>query len=105
MLNEIAKIIENLRLKPSDLKIYSLLLERELSVKEIANELNLSTRFVRERLKELCKREIISRRLVERGWIGYAYRAEDPKKVVSNIKKQLISEIGKIEAILGIQIS
>jgi len=41
--------------------------KKELSVREIAKELNLSTRFVREGLKELHRRGIIRRRLVENG--------------------------------------
>jgi len=42
MLKEVARIIESVKLKPSDLRIYSLLEKRELSVREIAKELNLS---------------------------------------------------------------
>ncbi|MDK2877109.1 MAG: hypothetical protein PWQ22_1519 [Archaeoglobaceae archaeon] len=89
MLKEVSKILDSLKLKPSDLRIYNLLLAKnELSVREIAKELNLSTRFVRERLKELHKRGrlkelhkrgIVKRRVIENGWIGYVYRAEDPK--------------------------
>ncbi len=101
MLREVIKILEGLDLKPSDHRIYTLLLERkELSVREIAKELNLSTRFVRERLRELHRRGIIRRRLVEKGWIGYVYGAEDPKVVVARIKSHLLSEFAKLEKIL-----
>lgn len=101
MLKEVAKIIESLKLKPSDLRIYNLLLEKqELSVKEIAKELNLSTRFVRERLRDLHRRGIIKRKLVERGWIGYVYRAEEPRVVINRIKNHLLSEFGKLEKVL-----
>lgn len=100
MLKEIAKIIESIKLKPSDLRIYELLLEnRELSVKEIAKELNLSTRFVRERLRELHRKGIITRRLIDRGWIGYVYRAEEPKVVITRIKNYLLAEFGKLEKV------
>jgi predicted DNA-binding transcriptional regulator len=45
---DIEKILENLKFKPSDAKIYSLLLEKgEMRVSEIAEELDLSARFVR----------------------------------------------------------
>lgn len=101
MLKDVVKILESLKLKPSDLRIYNLLLEKpELSVREIAKELNLSTRFVRERLKELHKRGIIKRKLVERGWIGYVYGAEEPKVVVAKIKSHLLAEFGKLEKVL-----
>ncbi|MEM4156042.1 MAG: transcriptional regulator [Archaeoglobaceae archaeon] len=101
MLREIAKIIESLKLKPSDLRIYYLLLEKpELSVKEISKELNLSTRFVRERLRDMHKKGIINRKLVERGWIGYVYGAEEPKVVVARVKSYLLAEFRKLEKIL-----
>ncbi|MEM0302844.1 MAG: transcriptional regulator [Archaeoglobaceae archaeon] len=101
MLKDVVKILESLKLKPSDLRIYNLLLEKpELSVKEIAKELNLSTRFVRERLRELHRMGIIKRKLVEKGWIGYVYGAEEPKVVVARIKNHLLAEFGKLENIL-----
>ncbi|MCQ4153485.1 MAG: transcriptional regulator [Archaeoglobi archaeon] len=100
MLKEVAEILESLKLKPSDLRIYSLLEKRELSVREIAKELNLSTRFVRERLRDLHRKGIVRRRLVENGWIGYVYRAEDPKVVVARVKNYLLSEFGRLEKIL-----
>lgn len=97
MLDKIAEVIEKFRLKPSDLKIYSLLLGRQMSVSEISKELKLSSRFVRERLKYLCRRGILKRSLVERGWIGYVYTAEDPKVVLKSIKNQILSEFSKLE--------
>ncbi|TDA25561.1 MAG: transcriptional regulator [Archaeoglobi archaeon] len=100
MLKEVAEILESLKLKPSDLRIYSLLEKRELSVREIAKELNLSARFVRERLRDLHRKGIVRRRLVENGWIGYVYRAEDPKVVVARVKNYLLSEFGRLEKIL-----
>ncbi len=101
MLGELVKVFEKLKLKPSDVKIYSLLLNRELGVREIANELGLSTRFVRERLRELTKRGIVKRRLVEERWLGYRYAAEEPREVVKKIKTQILEEILKIEKMLG----
>ncbi|MCS7144921.1 MAG: transcriptional regulator [Archaeoglobaceae archaeon] len=101
MLKEVVKILDSLKLKPSDLRIYNLLREKpELSVKEIAKELNLSTRFVRERLRELHRKGIIKRKLVERGWIGYVYGAEEPKVVVARIKNHILNEFGKLEKVL-----
>jgi len=51
-------------------------------------------------LKELHRRGIIKRRLVEKGWIGYVYRAEDPREVVAKLKSQILAEFGKLEKIL-----
>lgn len=101
MLNELAKVFEKLKLKPSDIRIYSLLLNRELGVREIASELSLSTRFVRERLKELTSRGIVKRRLVEDKWLGYKYVAEEPREVIRKIRAQILDELLKLEKMLG----
>lgn len=100
MLLEIAQVLERLRVKPSDVKIYNLLRGRELGVREIAKELNFSTRFVRDRLRELTKRGIVKRRLVEQGWIGYKYTAEDPLEILRKFRAQLHEEFTKLEKTL-----
>ncbi len=97
MLLEIAELLERIKIKPSDVRIYNLLRNRELGVREIAKELNLSTRFVRDRLKELTMRGIVKRRLVEEGWIGYKYTAEDPVEVLKKLKAQLHEEFLRLE--------
>ena len=59
---DIGKILEDLKFKPSNAKIYSLLLEKGVvRVSEIAKELCLSARFVRDRLKDLCRKGIVKR--------------------------------------------
>ncbi|MFN3384653.1 MAG: winged helix-turn-helix transcriptional regulator [Archaeoglobaceae archaeon] len=100
MLLEIAELLERIRIKPSDVRIYNLLRNRELGVREIAKELNLSTRFVRDRLKELTRRGILKRRLVEEGWIGYKYTAEEPREVLNKLKAQLHEELLRLEKTL-----
>lgn len=100
MLLEIAEILERLRVRPSDVKIYNLLRGRELGVREIAKELNFSTRFVRDRLRELTKRGIVKRRLVEQGWIGYKYTAEDPLEILRKLRAQLHEEFLRVEKTL-----
>lgn len=102
MLLEIAEVLEKLKIRPSDVKIYNLLRGRELGVREIAKELNLSTRFVRDRLKELTKRGILKRRFVEEGWVGYKYTAEDPREVLRKFRLQLHEEFLRLEKALGV---
>ncbi|MCS7119306.1 MAG: transcriptional regulator [Archaeoglobaceae archaeon] len=101
MLTEIVELLEKVRLKPTDVRIYSLLQKKELGVREIARELGLSTRFVRERLKELTRRGIVKRRLVEERWLGYKYAAEEPKEVIRKIKSQIFEEFLRLEKALG----
>ena len=91
----IEKILENMKFKPSDSKIYSLLLEKgEMRVSEIAKELGLLARFVRDRLKDLSQKGIVKREIVKKEWIGYVYKAESPINVlkikIQNNKKSKI---------------
>lgn len=98
---DIEKILENLKFKPSDAKIYSLLLEKgEMRVSEIAKELDLSARFVRDRLKELCKKGIVKREIIKKGWIGYVYKAENPVNVLRELKSKIIKEIENLEKMI-----
>jgi len=69
-----------------------------MTVKEIAEELQLSTRIVRERLKRLVKEGIVGKKLIERGWIGYVYYAENPNKVAQAIKRKLLEVAGRIDS-------
>jgi len=95
---DIERIIEDLKFKPSDAKIYSLLLEKgEMRVSEIAKELDLSARFVRDRLKDLCRKGIVKREIVKKGWIGYIYKAENPINVLKELKSKIIKEIENLE--------
>jgi len=98
---DIENVLENMKFKPSDAKIYSLLLEKgEMRVSEIAKELDLSARFVRDRLKDLSQKGIVKREMVKKGWIGYVYRAENPIKVLRKLKSRMIEEIENLEKML-----
>ncbi len=100
MLDRVNTLIRQIQFHRSEVEIYHLLLRKgELTVREIAEELQLSTRIVRERLKRLLREGIVGRRLVDRGWIGYVYYAEDPKKVAKNIRSKLIEIAGMLEKV------
>ncbi len=87
---KILKAIKNLQIKPSEMSIYRILHEKgEMTVREIAEELQLSTRIVRIRLKKLVKEGFVKRRIIKRGWIGYVYFAETPEEVVKKIKDKM----------------
>ncbi|HID42969.1 MAG TPA: transcriptional regulator [Archaeoglobaceae archaeon] len=95
---EIGKVIESVKFKPSDAEIYSILLEKGgMTVSEIAKELDLSVRFVRDRLKRLYNQGIVTRELIKKGWIGYLYKAENPVKVFKKLKSKIIEEFENLE--------
>lgn len=98
---DIERILRDLNFKPSDVMIYSLLMEKgEMRVSEIANELDLSVRFVRDRLKDLCSKGIIKRKVVKKGWVGYVYRAENPADVLKRLKAKIIKEFENLEKLI-----
>ncbi len=98
---DLDKILKDLSFKPSDARIYSLLLEKgEMRVSEIAKELNLSVRFVRDRLKDLCNRGIVKKEVVKKGWLGYVYKAENPVEVLKKIKSKILKEFERLEETL-----
>jgi predicted DNA-binding transcriptional regulator len=68
-----------------------------MRVSEIAKELGLSVRFVRDTLKVLLKRGFVKREIVEKGWVGYVYSAEKPEKVLKEFKSSVLGEIERIE--------
>ncbi len=99
VLDKINPLLKQLQFNRSEVEIYKLLLRKgEMTVKEIAEELQLSTRIVRERLKRLVKEGIVGRKLIERGWIGYVYYAENPNKVAQAIKRKLLEVAGRIDS-------
>lgn len=99
VLDKINPLLKQLQFNRSEVEIYKLLLRKgEMTVKEIAEELQLSTRIVRERLKRLVKEGIVGKKLIERGWIGYVYYAENPNKVAQAIKRKLLEVAGRIDS-------
>ncbi len=99
---DVEKMLDEIRFKPSDVRIYSILLEKgEMRVSEIANELNLSARFVRDRLKELSNKGIVTREMIKKGWIGYVYKAENPRKVFRRLKSRIIEELENLEKLMN----
>ena len=101
VLESISRALKSLQFHQSEMKIYRILHERgEMTVKEIAEELQLSTRIVRMRLKRLLKEGFVRRRIVEKGWIGYAYTAEKPEEVIKKMKDKLHKVISNLEKLM-----
>ncbi len=95
---KIIRAIKKLQINPSEMRIYRTLHEKgEMTVREIADELQLSTRIVRMRLKKLVKEGFVKRRIIKKGWIGYVYFAEKPEEVVKKMKEKMYSIISGSE--------
>ncbi|WP_010477970.1 helix-turn-helix domain-containing protein [Thermococcus zilligii] len=92
-------LLRNLGLKKTELKVYRLLLEKErpMRITEIQKELGMSERSVREYVLNLYRKGILRRKLIEKGWLGYAYTAVSPVELLERIKENILQKIDELE--------
>ncbi|WP_456321817.1 helix-turn-helix domain-containing protein [Palaeococcus sp. (in: euryarchaeotes)] len=99
MHEKLESLLRSLGVKKSEIKIYKLLLEKEvpLRIKEIQREVGLSERSVRSHVLNLYKRGFLRRKLIEEGWLGYTYSAVSPSELLERLKENVIRKISEIE--------
>jgi len=85
ILTALSSTIKKFELTSSEIKIYSLLLKEQLTPRQIAKKLGLSERIVREKLKHLLELGLVERELINRGWVGYIYKAKAPKDALTSL--------------------
>lgn len=85
LLKALTNTLEKFELTSSEIRIYSLLLKEQLNPRQIAKKLDLSERIVREKLKHLLELGLVERELVNKGWLGYIYKAKAPKEALSSL--------------------
>jgi len=90
------------KFKRIELQIFGLLCqaERPLLVREIAENLKVSTRTIRKHIISLYRRGVVTRELVHRGWFGYAYKAITPPEVWSKFKRETEEAIKRVDALI-----
>ncbi|MBO8174291.1 MAG: winged helix-turn-helix transcriptional regulator [Thermococcus sp.] len=89
LLKALTDTLEKFELTNSEIKIYSLLLKEQLTPRQIAKKLNLSERVVREKLKHLLELGLVERELINRGWLGYIYKAKAPKEALNSLLSKM----------------
>ncbi|MCW7075890.1 MAG: helix-turn-helix domain-containing protein [Candidatus Syntropharchaeales archaeon] len=99
VLDIVNRLFERIGFPDTESRIYTLLLERKrpFSIREISEELGLSVRTVRERVRALCKKQLLKREVVEKKWLEYRYMAKSPKEVWAIIKNKLENAIDEVE--------
>lgn len=97
LLRSFTFLIEKFELTSSEIKIYSILLKENLTPRQISRKLGISERIVREKLKHLLELGMIDRELVNRGWIGYIYKAKDPKEALNTLFSKVEEVIRNLE--------
>lgn len=93
VLRALSAALGRFELTGSEIKIYSLLLREQLTPRQISKKLGMSERIVREKLKHLIELGLVERELINRGWLGYIYRAKAPKDALDSL-------LSKIEEII-----
>ncbi|AMM53803.1 helix-turn-helix domain-containing protein [Pyrococcus kukulkanii] len=97
ILRALSEVLKTFELGESEIKIYSLLQRESLTPRQIAKALGLSERIVREKLKHLLELGLVERTLVNRGWLGYVYRAKAPREALQEIFKRIESTLKALE--------
>ncbi len=89
LLKAFTNTLGKFKLTSSEIEIYSLLLQEQLTPRQIAKKLNLSERIVREKLKHLLELGLVERELINRGWLGYIYKAKAPKEALNSLLSKM----------------
>ena len=97
ILTALSSTIKKFELTSSEIKIYSLLLKEQLTPRQIAKKLGLSERIVREKLKHLLELGLVERELINRGWLGYIYKAKAPKDALTSLLSKMEELIKSFE--------
>ncbi|WP_461867194.1 helix-turn-helix domain-containing protein [Thermococcus sp.] len=97
ILKALTVAIGKFELTGSEIRIYSLLLNEQLTPRQISKKLGLSERIVREKLKHLLELGLIERELINRGWLGYIYRARAPKEGLESLLSKMEEIIKSFE--------
>ena len=97
LLKALTNTLEKFELTSSEIRIYSLLLKEQLTPRQIAKKLGLSERIVREKLKHLLELGLIERELINRGWLGYLYKAKAPKEALNILLDKMEEFIKRFE--------
>lgn len=99
-LKRLNSLFRTFELTDSEIKIYTLLLKDALTPRQISRKLGVSERIVRERLRHLLNLGLVERNLVNKGWLGYVYRARPLKEAIEGIIKRLEEVEGEVEGLL-----
>ena len=83
-------IFNFLGFKDTEIKLYKLLLNKELTINQIKKQMKVTERTIREHIKDLLKKQLIVRKAVSRGKrLKYVYSSVSVKKAWQIIKEQV----------------
>lgn len=91
------------RFKKIELRIFNLLshADHPLLIREIADNLEVSTRTIRKHIISLYERGFVTRELVRRKWLGYAYKPISSSEVWSKLKEETEEAIKRVDELFS----
>jgi predicted transcriptional regulator len=96
-------ILGFLNFKPIEIKIYNLLLNSSLTIKQIENLLNLSERTIRKYIQRLDQEGLISKKVEEGKRLKYVYTAVPIQEACKKVKGKIQEILDEINRVLEIK--
>jgi len=94
LINIVLKFID---FKEAEIRLYNLLLDKEMTIAEIVRELKISERSVREHISKLYKKGFVNRKIVAENRLKYVYSSISPEIAWQMIKKNINAIINQID--------
>ena len=89
-------ILRFLNFKPTEIKIYNILLKSSLTIKQIEKQLNLSERTIRKYIKRLEQEGFINKRVKQGKRLKYIYNAVPIQEAWKNVKNKIQKNLEEI---------
>jgi len=96
-------ILGFLNFKPVEIKIYNLLLNSSLTIKQIQNLLNLSERTIRKYIQRLDQEGFIIKTVEEGKRLKYVYTAVPAQEAWKKVKRKIQEVLDEITRVLEIK--
>ncbi len=96
-------ILGFLNFKPVEIKIYNLLLNSSLTIKQIEDRLNLSERTIRKYIRGLDQKGFIIKRVEQGKRLKYVYTAVPIQEAWKKVRGKIQGILGEVTRVLEIK--
>ena len=96
----LSTVLKFLDFKEAEIKLYNILLKKEMAMDEIVKKLNASERSARAHIKTLYEKGFVKRRVIVGDRLKYAYSSVSPETAWKLVKKGVNSALKQVDKIL-----
>ncbi len=96
----LSTVLKFLDFKDAEIRLYKILLKREMMMDEIVQNLNASERSAREHIKTLYKKGFVKRKVVIGERLKYAYYSVSPETAWKIVKRGVNNALKDVDKIL-----